>query len=135
MDKRKKTKLQFHLSNITGDQELMANEIGMGEIVRFTYEGEDRYAFVLNPSDNKQFLHALALENLDVVDLYKMKHSMGQNLDIAPQLFYQVFVQSNKNAFNEYRTFDTRKIGKVSLLSYKFGFGGINKLDDYANMR
>lgn len=132
---KKNSKLQFHLANITGDQDLGPNEIGMGEIIRFNYEGEDRYAFVLNPTDTKGLMHALALEDLDVTDLYKLKHTMGQNLDITPQLFYNIFVQRNKNAFEQYRTFDTHKIGKVSLLSYKFGLGGIHKLDEYQNMR
>lgn len=129
--------LDMHLTNIQNETEFDIKEMGIGDIVKFTYKGTERYAFVLNTGDSKGLVHALTLEKTTPQMLYRFKFLVGENIDEDPQTVYNTYIakDSSFKSADNYRTFDSGKMGKISVLDYRFGLGGREKLISYGSIR
>ena len=81
-----------------------------GKIVQFTYDNEQKYALVLNPSWEGK-MHALSLKNLSPDNL----HSLLKELDgvVGEEEIYAKYVNSN---YTEKRPYRTYRLDKISTL-------------------
>lgn len=81
-----------------------------GKVVQFTYNGEQKYALVLNPEwDGK--LHGLTLENIDVKKFIQIRNMVGTEID--SKTLYSKFKNSNLLTDRPYRTYLLSKISTL----------------------
>lgn len=86
------------------------NELTPGKIIQFTYDGEQKYAIVLNPEWEGK-LHGLTLENVDISKFVEIRNTVG--LDTDGKVLYTKF--KNFKLLNN-RPYRTYLLSKVSAL-------------------
>jgi len=85
-----------------------------GKVVQFTYDGEQKYALVLNPEWEGK-LHALSIKDVNLSKFIEIRKLVGSDSD--SQLLYSKFRNSNLVADRPYRTY---LLSKVSTLREVF---------------
>ena len=109
--------LPTHRAALGGSEPVGLRELSLGDVVRFYYEGADRYVYVLSVWEKK--LHGLTLRHIDHHTLVTevIVHTKG-NPD--PQTFYESYItKPSIAAKNCYRTYDTTKLSRITKLEYK----------------
>lgn len=81
-----------------------------GKVVQFTYDGEQKYALVLNPRWEGK-LHALSIKDVDISKFIKIRELVGT--ETSGEALYAKFRTSNLVADRPYRTY---LLSKVSAL-------------------
>ena len=81
-----------------------------GNVIQFTYEGEQKYALVLNPRWQGK-LHALSLQDVDINKFIRIRQLVGEETN--GEALYSKFKTSNLVADRPYRTY---LLSKVSAL-------------------
>ena len=89
-------------------------DLTAGKVIQFTYDGEQKYALVLNP-DWEDKLHALSLKDITVSKFVEIRKLVGSDTD--GQLLYSKFRNSSLLAERPYRTY---LLSKVSALREVF---------------
>lgn len=85
-----------------------------GKVIQFTYDGEQKYALVLNPEWEGK-LHALSIKDVNLSKFIQIRQLVGSDTD--GQLLYSKFRNSNLVADRPYRTY---LLSKVSTLREVF---------------
>ncbi len=85
-----------------------------GKVIQFTYDGEQKYALVLNPEWQGK-LHALSLKDIDISKFIGIRKLVGSDTD--GELLYSKFRGSTFVADRPYRTY---LLSKVSTLREVF---------------
>jgi hypothetical protein len=85
-----------------------------GKVIQFTYDGEQKYALVLNPEWEGK-LHALSIKDINLSKLIEIRKLIGSETD--GQVLYSKFRNSNLVADRPYRTY---LLSKVSTLREVF---------------
>ena len=86
------------------------NSLLPGKVVQFTYDGEQKYALVLNPEWEGK-LHAISLENINISKFIQIRSLVGEETD--GEILYSKFRNSILVADRPYRTY---LLSKVSAL-------------------
>ena len=81
-----------------------------GKVIQFTYDGEQKYALVLNPEWEGK-LHALSIRDVNVSKFIEIRKLVGSDTD--GQLLYNRFRNSTLLTDRPYRTY---LLSKVSTL-------------------
>lgn len=81
-----------------------------GKVIQFTYDGEQKYALVLNPEWRGK-LHALSLKDIDLSKFVQIRKLVGKETDGA--LLYSKFRGSPFVADRPYRTYLLSKISTL----------------------
>ncbi len=81
-----------------------------GKVIQFTYDGEQKYALVLNPEWEGK-LHALSIRDVNVSKFIEIRKLVGNDTD--GQLLYNRFRNSTLLTDRPYRTY---LLSKVSTL-------------------
>jgi hypothetical protein len=81
-----------------------------GTVVQFTYDGEQKYAVVLDPEWQKK-MHALSLRNLSVEQLQNL---LGEIKDITSR--DELYAKYKSSQYTELRSYRTYSIEKVKTL-------------------
>lgn len=81
-----------------------------GKVIQFTYDGEQKYALVLNPRWEGK-LHALSLQDIDISKFIRIRQLVGDETD--GEALYSKFKASTLVADRPYRTY---LLSKVSAL-------------------
>jgi hypothetical protein len=89
-------------------------DLTSGKVIQFTYDGEQKYALVLNP-DWQGTLHALSLKDIDLSKFVQIRKLVGKETD--GELLYSKFRESTFVANRPYRTY---LLSKVSTLREVF---------------
>lgn len=89
-------------------------DLTSGKVIQFTYDGEQKYALVLNP-DWEDKLHALSLKDITLSKFIEIRKLVGSDTD--GQLLYSKFRNSSLLAERPYRTY---LLSKVSALREVF---------------
>jgi hypothetical protein len=89
-------------------------DLTSGKVIQFTYDGEQKYALVLNP-DWQGKLHALSLKDIDLSKFVQIRKLVGKETD--GELLYSKFRESTFVADRPYRTY---LLSKVSTLREVF---------------
>jgi hypothetical protein len=89
-------------------------DLTSGKVIQFTYDGEQKYALVLNP-DWQGKLHALSLKDIDLSKFVQIRKLVGKETD--GELLYSKFRESTFVANRPYRTY---LLSKVSTLREVF---------------
>jgi hypothetical protein len=85
-----------------------------GKVIQFTYDGEQKYALVLNPGWEGK-LHALSIKEVNLSKFIEIRKLVGSDTD--GQLLYSKFRNSSLVADRPYRTY---LLSKVSTLREVF---------------
>ena len=85
-----------------------------GKVIQFTYDGEQKYALVLNPEWEGK-LHALSIKDVNLSKFIEIRKLVGSDND--GQLLYSKFRNSSLVADRPYRTY---LLSKVSTLREVF---------------
>jgi hypothetical protein len=85
-----------------------------GKVIQFTYDGEQKYALVLNPEWEGK-LHALSIKDVNLSKFIEIRKLVGSDSD--SQLLYSKFRNSSLVADRPYRTY---LLSKVSTLREVF---------------
>lgn len=81
-----------------------------GKVIQFTYDGEQKYALVLNPEwDGK--LHALSLRDVDFNKFIQVRKLVGK--DTNGEVLYSKFKTSTLVVDRPYRTYLLSKISAL----------------------
>jgi hypothetical protein len=81
-----------------------------GKVIQFTYDGEQKYALVLNPGWEGK-LHALSLRDINLSDFKDMRKLVGDEQD--GELIYSKFRTSRFVVDRPYRTYLLSKISTL----------------------
>jgi hypothetical protein len=81
-----------------------------GKVIQFTYDGEQKYALVLNPEWQGK-LHAVSLEDLDINQFVKIRKLVGDEKN--GEVLYSRFKTSTLVADRPYRTYLLSKISTL----------------------
>jgi hypothetical protein len=81
-----------------------------GKVIQFTYDGEQKYALVLNREWEGK-LHALSLKDINVSKFIEIRKLVGTDTD--GQLLYSKFRNSSLLADRPYRTYLLSKISTL----------------------
>jgi len=84
--------------------------LSAGKVIQFTYDGEQKYALVLNPEWQGK-LHALSLRDIDISKFIRIRQLVGEETD--GETLYSKFRTSTLVADRPYRTY---LLSKVSAL-------------------
>lgn len=85
-------------------------KLAPGKVIQFTYDGEQKYALVLNPEWQGK-LHALSLEDLDISKFVGIRQLVGGATDGAV-----LYTKFRGSAFVVDRPYRTYLLSKVSAL-------------------
>lgn len=85
-----------------------------GKVIQFTYDGEQKYALVLNPEWEGK-LHALSIKDVNISKFIEIRKLVGKDTD--SQLLYNKFRNSSLLMDRPYRTY---LLSKVSTLREVF---------------
>jgi len=81
-----------------------------GKVIQFTYDGEQKYALVLNPSwENK--LHALSLKDININKFVQIRNLVGTETN--GEILYSKFKTSTLVVDRPYRTYLLSKISAL----------------------
>ena len=89
-------------------------DLTSGKVIQFTYDGEQKYALVLNPEWQGK-LHALSLKDIDLSKFVQIRKLVGK--ETYGELLYINFRKSTFLAERPYRTY---LLSKVSTLREVF---------------
>lgn len=89
-------------------------DLAPGKVIQFTYDGEQKYALVLNPEWQGK-LHALSLKDINLSKFIEIRKLVGNETD--GELLYNRFRGSLFVADRPYRTY---LLSKVSTLREVF---------------
>ena len=81
-----------------------------GKVIQFTYDGEQKYALVLNPEWEGK-LHALSIKDVNISKFIQIRNLVGDDTD--GEILYAKFRTSTLVADRPYRTY---LLSKVSTL-------------------
>lgn len=81
-----------------------------GTVIQFTYEGEQKYALVLNREWEGK-LHALSLKNIDIAKFIQIRKLVGNETN--GQSLYSKFKNSSLVADRSYRTYLLPKVSTL----------------------
>lgn len=81
-----------------------------GKVIQFTYDGEQKYALVLNREWQGK-LHALSLQDVSVGKFIQIRNLVGSDTD--GEVLYSKFRTSNLLADRPYRTYLLSKISAL----------------------
>ncbi len=81
-----------------------------GKVIQFTYDGEQKYALVLNPEWEGK-LHALSIKDVTLSKFIEIRKLVGSDTD--GQLLYSKFRNSSLVADRPYRTYLLSKISTL----------------------
>jgi len=84
--------------------------LSAGKVIQFTYDGEQKYALVLNPEWQGK-LHDLSLRDIDISKIVRIRQLVGEETD--GETLYSKFRTSTLVADRPYRTY---LLSKVSAL-------------------
>lgn len=85
-----------------------------GTVIQFTYDGEQKYALVLNPEWQGK-LHALSIKDVNISKFVQIRNLVGEDTD--GDVLYAKFRTSTLLADRPYRTY---LLSKVSTLREVF---------------
>jgi hypothetical protein len=88
--------------------------VGRGKVIQFTYDGQQKYALVLNPEWQGK-LHALSLKDINAGEFIEIRKLVGSDTD--GQILYSRFRNSSLVDDRPYRTY---LLSKVSALREVF---------------
>lgn len=119
--------LASHRSYITKPEKIERNDIRVGDVIMFMYNGEERTVFVLNP-EYKMKLHGLSMKAIDrrtmMVEVFAKK-----DLYVTPIDFYnRVVGQETIKKTDSYRTYDLNKMGNIRRVEYQLDERGREEL-------
>lgn len=119
--------LASHRSYISKPKKIERNNIEVGDVVQFMYNGEERTVFVLNP-EYQMKLHGLSMNAIDrrtmMVEVFAKS-----DLYVSPSDFYsRVVSQDAIKKTDSYRTYDLNKMGNIRKLTYQVDERGREEL-------
>ena len=85
-------------------------DLTSGKVIQFTYDGEQKYALVLNPEWQGK-LHALSLKDIDLSKFVQIRKLVGKETD--GELLYSKFRKSTFVADRPYRTYLLSKVSTI----------------------
>jgi len=95
-------------SNIFGIRKFISiNKLSTGKVIQFTYDGEQKYAVVLNPSWEGK-MHAISLKNISDVMLRNLLEELSKEMDQVE--LYKKYKSSPYTETRPYRTYSINKI-------------------------
>ena len=93
---------------------VLRRDLTPGKVIQFTYDGEQKYALVLNPEWEGK-LHALSIKDVNISKFIEIRKLVGKDTD--SQLLYNKFRNSSLLMDRPYRTY---LLSKVSTLREVF---------------
>lgn len=89
---------------------LSRDNLAPGKVIQFTYDGEQKYALVLNPEWEGK-LHALSIQNIDISKFSSIIKLVGSETD--GDILYSKFKNSALVVDRPYRTYLLSKISAL----------------------
>lgn len=101
--------------------------IKVGDVIRFTYDAEERTVFVLNPMWKMQ-LHGLSMKAIDrrtlMVEVVAKSDIYKSPIDFYKRVISQEPIQKT----DSYRTYEIRKMNNIRKLEYQIDERGREEL-------
>lgn len=118
--------LPSHRAYLSDPVRIDPKNIAVGDVIRFTYNAEERTVFVLNP-EWQTMLHGLSMKAIDRRTLM-LEVVAKADLYRSPIDFYARVVKGKAiQETDSYRTYDIRKMGNVRKLTYQIDERGREK--------
>ena len=109
--------LPSHQAFLSDPVRVVPQQLVVGDVIRFTYDAEERTVFVLDP-EWKNMLHGLSMKKIDRRTLM-LEVVSRSDLYKTPINFYKQVVKGEAvQKTDSYRTYDIRKMGDIRRLTY-----------------
>ena len=106
-----------HVAFLGQPHRILLKELKPGDVIQFTYDGEERTVFVLNP-DWQLKLHGLSMAKIDRTTLLNEIFDKAADYRTPIDMYERVIKRKEIMKTDSYRTYNIRKIGNLTKVSY-----------------
>lgn len=118
--------LASHRAYLSNPVRVNPNQIDVGDVIKFMYNGEERTVFVLNPEWH-MFLHGLSMKAIDRRTLMVEIVAKADIYKTPADFYTRVIKQEAIQKTDSYRTYEIRKMGHIRKFTYQIDERGREK--------